>query len=244
MEFSWNYEETMRHLATDSPSGIQYTYIDARDAQAFSLMLKFDANCKGCEFPTFAVGRLDQFNPENIDDSATFILPLSISATSRTASGADTILKHFIRANDSRLNKVVTPKGETYYGNGGLVLDKDLNPLLVSNVFLVYNQELHRFERSHYVIHFSPTVFTDDTKLLNKALAKKGIAYYLTHNTNSYRGTGLPYKVVIGGCSDFFVRAHKPDVNNCTDKELNQVLKDNIDEVLRQIANDAGRNFF
>lgn len=244
MEFSYNYEETMRRLATDSCSRLQSTSEDAREARAFSMMLKFDVNCKGCEIPTFALNRLDNFIPENTDEVVTFVSPLNIAESFTHPSGAETILKFFTRSNYGRLNKVTTSKGETYYGNGGLVLDKDFNPLLFSTAYVEYDEGSRLFKRIHYVIHISPLVFIDDKGIINKSLAKKGIAYYLTHKSSNWNDAAPVYKVVIDDSSNFFMKVHSPDLSHPLKEELNQVLKDNIDEVLKQIVNDAKGNLF
>ena len=243
MEFSWNYDSTMRALATSSGCVTLQTPVDARNAYGYSLMLKFDFNGNG-EVPIFAFDELSRYflqpQEEEID---TFVLPLYAIDYHKEAAGAETILKYFIRASDGRLNKAVTPKGEIYYGNNGLVLDEDLNPLLLSTVDVSFNSETRRLEKHEYIIHLTPRVFTDDNKMLNKSLAKKGIAYYLSHNSSgtTWVNAGSPYKVVIDDCSDYFMKAHKPNVNSSTNRELNKVLKDNIDEVLRQVTDDVGR---
>lgn len=241
MEFSWNYEDTMRRLVTQSSCMSLNTHLDVKNAHGYSLMLKFSFKGPDGEVPTFAFAGLSHYFLQPHEEVDTFVLPLYMGNYHRSASGAETIIKYFTRSNDGRLNKAVTPKGEIYYGNNGMILDKDFNPLLLSTINVSFNPETNRLDQKNYVIHLTPKVFTDDDKLLNKSLAKKGIAYYLSHNSNTWGNNGLPYKVVIDDCSDYFVRAQRPNVNNCSDGELNKVLKENIDEVLRQISDDVGR---
>ena len=241
MEFSWNYEDTMRRLVTMPNCMSLNTHLDARNAHSYSLMFKFSFNGDSGEIPTFAFAEINRYFLQPHEEVNTFVLPLYMSDYHRSAAGAETIIKYFTRANDGRLNKAITPKGEIYYGNNGMILDKDFNPLLVSTIDVSFNHETNRLDQNKYIIHLTPRVFTDDDKMLNKSLAKKGIAYYLSHNSSTWGNNGLPFKVVIDDCSDYFVKAHRPDVNNCTDRELNKVLKDNIDEVLGQIVDDIGR---
>jgi len=244
MEFSWNYSETMRNFATSSCFLNRVSNEDARVSKAFNVMVKFDVNNGECEVPSFIADRVPSYVPLTADDAVTVVIPLYTSEQVRTCSGAETILKHFSRYNFSRLNKVVTPKGETYYGNSGIILDDNFNPLILTTVKIVYDFTGRRptMTRCGYKVYMHPRVFTDDTKLLNKSLAKKGIAYYLSnYAVNQWGVAPIEYKVEIDDCSKFIVKAQSPKVASFTNEEVTTLLQENIDEVLRQVANDTRR---
>lgn len=237
MEFSWNYEDTMKRLVSTSNCGTLDTNCDVRDVHGYSCILKFSFIEGSGEIPTFSFSEIRRYLLQSHEEINTFVLPLYMSNCPRGAAGAETIIKQFTRIHNGRLVRVTTPKGETYYGNYGIILDEDLNPLLLSTVDVSFNHKTNRLEKNKFIIHFTPKVFTDDSKVLNKSLAKKGIAYYLSHACVNWER--LPHKVVIDDCSDYFIKVQKPNVNNCTDRELNKVLKDNIGEILGQISNDS-----
>lgn len=243
MEFSWNYQDVMRRLVTEEPYYLSGSDIDAREALAYAAMLKFDIKGEGCEVPTSLISKITSYIPTIQEEAATIVMPLFIGRYTRTVSGVDTMLKYFVRDNNGRLNKATTPKGETYYGTDGIILDKDFNPLFISTALVHYAPSEQRLVIDGYKIHLHPNVFTDDTKIVNKSLAKKGVAYYLTYSVNQWRSPDLKYKVEIDDCSQFIVKAHRPSVNHCSSEDFNKVLRNNIDEVLRQIADDNRRNF-
>jgi len=176
MDFSWNYQDVMRRLATEEPYDINGSDIDAREALAYAAMLKFDIKGEGCEIPTALISKVTSY-------------------------------------------------------------------IFISAALVHYAPSEQRLVIDGYKIHLHPNVFTDDTKIVNKSLAKKGVAYYLTYSVNQWRRPDLKYKVEIDDCSQFIMRAHRPNVNHCSSADFNKVLRDNIDEVLRQIADDNRRNF-
>lgn len=243
MEFSWAYEDTMRRIASESCYVQTSTSCGAVDSNAYVAMLQFDLNKRCCDVPSILAGRIASYFPTDPEEVVTIVFPLFTGCYQKSCAGAETMLKYFTRESSGRINKVITSKGEIYYGNNGLILDKDFSPLLLSTVHMELNPETNRLETKYYTIHLHPNVFTDDTKLLNKSLAKKGIAYYLSNDAyNGWGSAHIPYKVEIDDCSQYIIKAKRPDVNTYTDSSLNQILKENIDEVLRQIADDNRRH--
>jgi hypothetical protein len=202
-------------------------------------MLKFDVKRDSCEVPSCLIREIAPHRPTTQEEVATIIMPLCVDNYSKVISGAEAMLKYFVRNNRERLNKAVTPKGETYYGNNGIILDKDFNPLFLSTALIHYEEQIPVIDS--YKIHLHPNVFIDDTKVLNKALAKKGVAFFLTHSRFRWGGEDIKYKVEIDDCSQFIVGTKKPNINHCSPEDFSEILKENIDEVLKQITDDFGR---
>ena len=241
MEFSWNYIDAMRRLSDSSHYVQDYTNEDAKIDQAYSCMLNFDFGGEECEVPIFAKAMIsDAVNSEEAaTNPVSVVIPLFSSRNGISYSGAEAIIRNVVRASYGRITKATTSKGEVYYGAGGIILDKDLEPLLLSTMHLKYDHEEHRYRCNSTIIHLHPKVFTDEKSTINKSLAKKGLLYYLTH-TPSNRGfeSEVSYKVVIDDSSQFLRKPVKPDLSDVDNTVFTKLLKENIGEVLQQVAYD------
>ena len=239
MEFSYQYTETMSRLGSRLDRIQQfYSYAsDARDVNAYSVLVQVDLS-QTLEIPIFLFDSVTQYltNPDTKKD--VIVAPLYVDPNNhRECSGAETILRWFARIH-TRLSKVNTPKGDIYYGNTGLILDRDFNPLLISTAKILEPN----YQISEYVIHINPKVFINDTDTLCKSLARKGVPYYLSNSVTNWRtATGTPYKVVIDNCSEFVIKPSSPNLENYNNQALLDTVKDNIDDVLRQVADDYRR---
>lgn len=248
MEFSWQYSDAMRRLVNND--GYRTLYgAPAQRMDLCPLMLVFDVDYASSEVPTIC-GRMYEQMLSKITEPGTVVIPLAVDPNPYSSSGAETILKRFSRqpASYGRLIKVTTPKGETYYGNNGVILDKDFEPLFLSTRIINCTNGSARGSRiiskGQTTVYLSPKVFTDDQGILNKALAKKGIAFYLSQNISQsyWNDEIIKAKVIIDDMSKFFRKVERPDVNALSEKEFSKVLKENIDEVLQQFYNDSSRD--
>lgn len=250
MEFSWQYSGAMRRLVNNDG----YRSLMGAPADSMMLcpvMLQFDVTYESSEVPTMCTRIYENLLPK-ITEPGAVVIPMAVDPYSFNAAGAETILKKFARqsANYGRLLKATTPKGEVYYGNNGIILDKNFDPLFLSTrVISCVNangtvSRARRITKSGVTVYLSPKVFTDDQGMLNKALAKKGIAFYLSQNISmSYWNNENEHaKVVIDDMSKFFRKVERPDVNALSTNVFTEVLKDNIDEVLSQFYNDMSRD--
>lgn len=243
MEFSRQYACTIRSLVgpsfpniRDSGSGLN---------QQAPLMLTCDYNPAGCEIPFPLIGSLlDEILPEN-DCTVKLFYPLSLDLTySNHRSGTDAILKYFANTGPYtgyRLCKINTPKGEVYYGSRGIILDKDFNVLCLVT-YPINSSNVHSIRAiSHMAptVHLHPLVFIDD-KSLNKALVKKALPFLLTES--SVANVPIKANIVIDDSSKFIYRIVKPTQGQGgglpSSKDYNEVLKRNIDEVMRQFVYD------
>lgn len=239
MEFSYQYAETMRGLAVNSRP---YTYNNSYDGnENYSVMLQVNVppEVSRCEIPVPIISTFATLTRSEIPDS-TIVYPLNVVDWRRECAGAETMLKYFNRQSGGRLIKATTPKGEVYYGNNGIILDKDFVPLML--VTGVVNWENPRINITNYTVYFHPRVFTNDEGIINKSLAKKGVAFYLTNNVDEWRLNRGKFTVKLEDPSKFIVKTNKPDLSHCSNKDFNNILKENIDEVLMQILHDYTGN--
>lgn len=245
MELSWSYQDTMRRIVSTSSFRNQ----DAVTGNHFPAALSFELNKNGCDIPVYCASRIDTILDRISEDNCDIVIPLCIDAYRRSFSGAETIIKHFVRfyAGNARLAKAVTPKGEVYYGAGGIILDKNFNPLMVATARFdgpgpeIFPGSGPTRKYNGITVHLHPNVFLDDTSVLNKSLAKKGMQFFLSCDVIGWDNTGT-VKVVIDDCSKFIKKVNKPDVATFTPESVNNVLKDNINEVLGQFIIDSQRN--
>lgn len=249
MEFSWQYSEAMRRLVNND--GFRaLAGATPNDIMLCPVMLTFDITYESSEVPTMCTYIYENLLPK-ITEPGTVVIPMAVDPYYFNAAGAETMLKKFARqsANYGRLLKAVTPKGEVYYGNNGVILDKDFNPLFLSTRVVSCNTAVaatgsRHITKSDVTVYLSPKVFTDDQGILNKALAKKGIAFYLSQNISMsyWNNQNERAKVVIDDMSRFFKKVEKPDVNTLSSGVFTEILKGNIDEVLSQFYNDMSRD--
>lgn len=250
MEFSWQYSEAMRRLVNNDGYRTLAGGLP-NDMVLCPVMLTFDVTYESSEVPTMCT-RIYENLLSKITEPGTVVIPMAVDPYSFTAAGAETMLKKFSRQSAScgRLLKAITPKGEVYYGNNGIILDKDFNPLFLSTrIVSCTNADAtargsRRITKSGVTIYLSPKVFTNDQGMLNKALAKKGIAFYLSQNISMsyWDNQNERAKVVIDDMSRFFKKVEKPDVNTLSNGVFTEILKGNIDEVLSQFYNDLSRD--
>lgn len=246
MELSWSYVDLMRRFV--SASTFRRNDQQSPD-EYYSVALRFDVNPVGCEVPVYCASRIEPVILNAPETGGEIVIPLSIDSFTKNCSGADTIIRHFNRfyIGGTRLAKAHTPKGEVYYGANGVILDKNFNPLMLAVTKVARSTEPAFPGAGDYLlyggitIYLHPNVFLDDTSVLNKSLAKKGMQFFLSQDISGFNSSnnGNRVKVVIDDCSKFFTKCAKPDVNNLDSDKINETLKDNIDEVLEQFIHDS-----
>lgn len=232
MEFSNSYRTLMMDLADSTLNLGHFEDVNSFNGM-YSLMVRFTINPKGCTIPSFAENRVTRlFLTEVIEDEAIVVVPFSIVLSRTPCTGAETILKHLCyKTDETCLAKVTSVNGEKYYGNKGMILDKDFTPLLFSTTQVSYDQSNGFCAKSgEYTIHLHPKVFTDTDDPVNKSLARKGIAFYLSRGVNS-----AIYKVAIDDCSDYLIKPSFPDSEIPSDKGINDSLATNFDVLMSLI---------
>ena len=249
MNFSYNYEESMTRLI--SPSRLSNVYNSDSAFRNPVLMLnieKTEGEFWEAELPTFGLNTYrDKFLNDGADKTRV-VIPLLIDGYRKSYSGAETMLRYFARGySSSRLLHAFNPKSNhDYYGSQGIVLDSDLTPLLLSTirVKVVLDRSRNGIERKIFeydkpTVYLHPKVFTDDEGFLNKSLAKKGVAFFLSSYKYWYNGNECcSAKVVIEDPSRFLVKPQRPTPQDTTKETLYDSLKSNIGDVLSQIIDD------
>ena len=185
----------------------------------------------------------------NCNNVEKLILPLYDNSGIQSRRTFDSILRQIFynTGYSRRLQKIVTNKGEIYYGGKGIILDENFNPLLMCTLLakIVDYEEVGK--RSLYyrpVCYVHPKVFEEPTKLLNKGIITKLIPFYTNVEINTphhYIGQFLnnfedkKVKVVIDNFDKFFTRPVKPTPSTCSNEILNECLVDNVEDVIMMI---------
>lgn len=240
MEFSYNYRTVMQRLAR--PSCLQsMPFVNSQNLNGSPLEMHFKVFKNKAEVPVMAFqdtcNLMSSLQTNSEFDQNAFIevvVPLVVDSRVKMCSGADTILKYFSQRY-GRLSKVTTPKGEIYYGGCGLVLNRNYEPLLYVTKTVLWPRS---HEQEEVTIHVSPRVFTDDVSVVNKSILKKGIAFYLTNTVGDWNDTHMA-KIVIDNGGSIFRKPVSPTPNTDLNKDIKELLRDNISEVLHQITHDS-----
>ena len=185
----------------------------------------------------------------NCSNVEKLILPLYDNSSSQSRRTFDSILRQIFCSTgySRRLQKIVTNKGEVYYGGKGIILDESFNPLLMCTLLakIVDYEEVGK--RSLYyrpICYVHPKVFEEPTKLLNKGIITKLIPLYTNVEIDApshYRDRFLnnfedkKVKVVIDNFDKFFTRPVKPTPSTCSNKVLNECLVDNVEDIIMML---------
>ena len=176
------------------------------------------------------------------------ILPLYDNALSQERKTFDSIITQLFVNVDygKRLQKIITSKGEVYYGGKGIIFDESYTPLLLCtliarNVHTEDNNDTMVYYRP--VCHVSPKVFLEPDKLISKGIIKKLIPCYTSRDINlprsHYRFSNniedMRVKVIVDNFNKFFVEPIKPTPSACSNDALNECLIDNIDDIMMLI---------
>lgn len=162
-------------------------------------------------------------------------IPLSILDTQDRRT-SDSIFKYFFNANGRYsdvlgLRKAVTNKGEVYYGASGLILDKDMKPIMIG--ICEYSRGVEGFlattQMERCVLKVSPSVF-ESTGIIEKAIIKKIIPYYTTER---FGNSDKTVRVEIDDISKYIVRPVLPKAN--AQEELQNILRLCKDEIVEEI---------
>lgn len=199
------------------------------------IFLKYDINREGCTVPIIMSRMVSHFlRNEHTPKKA--VSPLTVNLTNRTFSGGDTLLRWAAREYPNtiaRLCKMQTSKGEIYYGGSGILFDKDFVPLLLSTVTLEGSRGVQR----EIIIHISPKTFLEKSTL-NTTITKRVLPYFLENNTSGSWNVA-PIKIVIDNSESFIHKVNKPNLEKSVIEDANVILRENIDEIITQIAIDS-----
>lgn len=155
----------------------------------------------------------------------------------------NSVIKLFTEVSFSkRLTKIITSKGEIYYGGFGIILDKNMNPIF----FCALNEEIDG-ENLIYKsanIYINPSVFLVDG-IIEKGIIKTIIPFYVEKGITLYipfrninkqfkrgeNGKIIPEVIIKDFTDDFFVRPSKPKPSTFTRDKVNDFLLEHIDDI-------------
>ena len=173
------------------------------------------------------------------------ILPLYDNTPSQERRTFDSIITQLFTnvRYGKRLQKIITNKGEVYYGGKGIIFDESYTPLLLCTLTA---RSVHTEDNGNTMVyyrpvcHVSPKVFLEPDKLVNKGIIKKLIPCYTSKDVNSpignYRFSSDIEKkkvhVIVDNFDKFFIEPIKPTPSACSNDALNECLIDNIEDIM------------
>ena len=219
----------------------------------FRRSLVIEVNNDEVEIPVIAREHFEKLVSNNLAHPTIMgvkkiILPLYDNAPSQERRTFDSIMGQLFSnvGYDKRLQKIITNKGEVYYGGKGIIFDERYTPLLLCtltarSVHTENNGDTMVYYRP--VCHVSPKVFLESDKLINKGIIKKLIPCYTSRDINlprsDYRFSNnienMKVKVIVDNFNKFFVEPIKPTPSTCSNDALNECLIDNIDDIMMLI---------
>ena len=260
MEYNWRYKNTLMgvflrydNTAVNNVDNIETT-LDNHNA--FNRLFVIDVSSDEIEVPVFARYVVESVVRDKLEfphtiHTSKIVIPMYVNSHTQSRRTADSIVVEFFsRVNfNQRLQKVITNKGEVYYGSKGIILDKDFNILLLCTLACRRMEYRGRQVMSYYkpIIHVSPQVFLKGEGLIDKSILKKIIPFYLSQNicqtcTNPDFVSDIPEgtkpQILIDDVSKLIENPVKPTPQKYSDDVLNQILADNADDVLNQILAD------
>ena len=254
MEYSWRYKVTLKGVFNGNTDTVirnvtnNETTLDNHNA--FNRLFVIDVSSDEIEVPVFAKSAVesvvrDKLELPYVSHVNKIIIPMYVNTYTQSRRTADSIVGEFFSGVDfnRRLQKVITNKGEVYYGGKGIILDKDFNILLLCTLACRRMEYGGRQVMSYYkpIIHVSPQVFLRGEGLIDKSILKKIIPFYVSQNigpvyTNPYFVSDIPEgtkpQILIDDVSKLIENPVKPTPQKCSDDVLNQILADNADDVL------------
>lgn len=135
----------------------------------------------------------------------------------------DAIIRYFFRetpVGDERLSKVMTRKGEVYYGGNGMIFDQHMKPLVLytatvtdmTSITSACRPKRMKATISAFNVRVSPQVFLKDD-ILKKSIISKAIPSLVSSRFTGVRGVvlGKPItpKVIIEDLSEWIKRPAK-----------------------------------
>ena len=220
----------------------------------FRRSLVIEVNDNEVEIPVIAREHFEKLVSDNLAYPAIMgikkiILPLYNNAPDQERRTFDSIIGQLFTnvGYGNRLQKIITSKGEVYYGGKGIIFDENYTPLLLCTLIARNIKEKEKEGNSivYYrpVCHVSPKVFSEPNKLVNKDIIKKLIPYYTNNNivspSNNYRFISnledKKVKVIVDNFNKFFIEPTIPTPSTTTNDALNKCLIDNIEDIMMLI---------
>lgn len=219
----------------------------------FRRSLVVEVNDNEVEIPVIARGYFERLVSNNLDYPTIMgikkiILPLYNNTPDQERRTFDSIIGQLFTnvGYGKRLQKIITNKGEVYYGGKGIIFDESYAPLLLCTLTA---RKVHTEDNGDTMVyyrpmcHVSPKVFLESDKLVNKGIIKKLIPFYTSRDMNFPRNNfsfssnpeSKRVKVIVDNFDKFFIEPIKPTPSACSNDALNECLIDNIDDIMMLI---------
>lgn len=210
----------------------------------FGKFLHIDLSSSHVEIPIFGKNKVEEILEQNIMEISN-IKELNINLFHQRHLGlcktSNSIFKIIYRyLNTSRLVRIKTFQGDTYYGGQGIILDKNRNPILFATIEADIDNGY--IKENNVKIYISPSVFSSDN-MLEKSIRRQVIPYYLEEGVcvGSYNrlvisqfktimyNRAIP-EIVIKDISDkFFITPYEPKDSEIETSTVNKFLNDQAD---------------
>ena len=253
MEFSIRFAHGVRSVFNSSdcnnPTQLERELsLDSNNVFRRSLIIEVNDEI---EIPVIAREHFEDLVLEKIDyplavGTKRIILPLYDNASSQERRTFDSIIMQMFNnvRFGMRLQKIITNKGEVYYGGKGIIFDESYAPLLLCTLAA---RKVHTEESGNSMVyyrpicHVSPKVFLESDKLINKGIIKKLIPFYTSEEVRfpdcmfGVNPESKKVKVVVDNFDKFFIEPIKPTPSATTNDALNECLIDNMDDIMMLI---------
>lgn len=168
----------------------------------------------------------------NIDNTDSLILPLYQDNTTKTSSFATMLKKAYNRDTYLGTLQKIVVKGEVFYAAKGIILDKDYKPLMLNTVKFVMNE--HRLLGEVIpIVYINPKVY-EISNIVTKGIITKAIPHYST-NYSPYPISEKHQIIISDTINDFFVYPDNPDIGSDMDKELMDILRENLNSMISDL---------
>lgn len=180
---------------------------------------------------------------QNENEINKIVISLPVTQTS-TLSTPISIIRRFFERSYTRgeLLKITTNTSEVYYGTKGIILDKDFNILILCA--FSYNIDFinKKLECSGIYVYINPKIFANNDKL-SKIIVSKVIpsfveqGIYITLNSDQvdiYPNNLIkPIIIIDENINRFISHPEEPNLGEDINEDLNNILRNNIDDVLK-----------
>lgn len=208
----------------------------------FNLFLHVDCVGPHIEVPLFCRGYVEEELIRHRQNITEVDIALFINGLSSEKRTSNSIFKVFTEVNfTKRLMKVITSKGEIYYGGYGIILNRDMNPIFFCTLEGDVTEEGLTYNSAK--IYINPSVLLVNN-VLEKGLIKTIIPAYIENGVLIYtsfsnvngqfkkkNGRVIPEVVIKDFTDDFFVKPSKPKPSTFTRDKVNDFLLEHIDDI-------------
>ena len=224
------------HWRSNSANSSPHSEINYLYNNVCGLAFSIDCNKKQLVVPMFCRALIEDsiFNVLNgisVDENIVYLYANGIPSDKRTANA---IFKYFNSTIfGDRLSKIVTNKGAVYYGGHGIILDKNMKPLVLCAAEGEFTDNNFKYTRA--VIYVHPSVF-NSSEVVEKGIIKTLIPAYTSSSIRllfiNEAMEFTPEVVIKDFTDDFFIRPIAPKPSGFTKENINTFLLDYVDDIV------------